>query len=62
MHTIPRRALLFALVYSFILSVFATPEFRQEMTSLQSESHVLGPVAQLNIVNKIIAPDGFPRS
>lgn len=62
MRTTPYCALAFALVYSFIPSVFATPEYQQERTTLESEFRVLGPVAQLNIVNKVIAPDGFPRS
>jgi hypothetical protein len=62
MRTTPHYVLVFALVYSFIPSVCATPEFHHERTSLQSEPRVLGPVTQLNIVNKVIAPDGFPRS
>lgn len=62
MPTSPHYVLLFALVYSFILLVYATPKFQQERASLQSEPRVLGPVTQLNIVNKVIAPDGFPRS
>ncbi|KAF9218762.1 laccase [Gyrodon lividus] len=32
------------------------------LTSSLSKRRVLGPVTQLNIVNKVIAPDGFPRS
>lgn len=55
-------ALVFALVYSFISSVSATPKIQLERSSLQSEPPVLGPVTQLNIVNRVIAPDGFPRS
>ena len=31
-------------------------------SSSEPNSVVLGPVTDLNIVNKVIAPDGFPRS
>lgn len=62
MHTTPYYVPVFALVYSCIPSVLATAEFQQEKGSYQNESHVLGPVSQLRIVNKIIAPDGFSRS
>lgn len=62
MCTIPHHALVFVLAYSFISLVFATLEFQKKRTSPQSEFQVLGPVAQLNIVNKDIAPDGFLRS
>lgn len=62
MRATPYCALAFPLIYSFIPSVFATPELQQERDTLENEFHVLGPIAQLNIVNKVIAPDGFPRS
>ncbi|KAH0830311.1 laccase [Lanmaoa asiatica] len=62
MRTTPHYVLVSALVSLSIPPVFATPEFQQERASLHNEFHVLGPVAWLNIVNKVIAPDGFPRS
>ena len=62
MRTASHRILVFALVYSCIALVFAAPDFQQERSSVQSGSHVLGPVSRLKVVNKVIAPDGFPRS
>ncbi|KAI6103797.1 laccase [Pisolithus croceorrhizus] len=35
------------------------PQFRRE---LSKRTNVLGPVSTLEVVNKVIAPDGFPRS
>ena len=62
MRTTPHYVLVLALVYPLILSAYATPGFQQERTLIQGEPRVLNPVTQLDIVNKIIAPDGFPRS
>lgn len=63
MRITPHHVLVLALVYSSTPSVFATPaKIQPERSSFQGEPRVLGPIAQLNIVNKVIAPDGFPRS
>ncbi|KAF8839370.1 laccase [Paxillus ammoniavirescens] len=53
-------ALALALVHSVAALVVA--EDWQYRRSSSSGPNVLGPVSQLDVVNKVLAPDGFPRS
>ena len=57
MKRTPYRVGVLAIVCIFAIQVFATPGGRS-----QSGPNVLGSETDLNIVNKVIAPDGFPRS
>ncbi|KAG9318181.1 multicopper oxidase-domain-containing protein [Chiua virens] len=58
----PRLYVLLSLACSLTLSILAASGFQQEWPLPSGGSRVLGPVTRLNIVNKVIAPDGFPRS
>ncbi|KIJ58016.1 multicopper oxidase [Hydnomerulius pinastri MD-312] len=54
-----------ALVCSSVTaSIIAGPKYRQyqRLSSSTPNLNVLGPVSQLHVVNRVIAPDGFPRS
>ncbi|KAF8448747.1 laccase [Boletus edulis BED1] len=59
MKPIPYYFLVLALTCSSVVSVFTTPGTQRRSSN---GPKVLSPVTKLNIVNKVIAPDGFPRS
>ncbi|KAH7891011.1 laccase [Phlebopus sp. FC_14] len=43
-------------------SIIAAAEYHQYRRSSSNQPNVLGPVSTLNIVNKVISPDGYARS
>lgn len=54
-----------ALVYGLILGSYATPTVLNDKSDVSRHfprSDVLGPSSELNIVNEVVSPDGFPRS
>ena len=59
MHLALSHALVLVSACLSVVPVFATPGSRRGSSDAPN---ILGPVAELNIVNKVIAPDGFPRS
>jgi len=54
--------LIFAITFANSFHAIATVIRPQNRRETAKRENVLGPVADLEIVNKVVSPDGFPRS